>query len=138
MLYSRFLLASFMFIFLILSTMAAPTGRESLGVAIDSAGLQQPDQLPNLSPDSEAVIQEETHTFDWAPRGSKPSEMVLLHVDCGISFQDTPHPPPLPNGWLVSARLICPLIGSTVEARTPKLPPPSWQLADIPEDVVLN
>ncbi|KAJ2934185.1 hypothetical protein H1R20_g2918, partial [Candolleomyces eurysporus] len=74
MLYSRFLLASFMFIFLILSTMAAPTGRESLGVAIDSAPStqQQPDQLPNPSPDSEAVIQEETHTFDWAPRGSKP------------------------------------------------------------------
>jgi hypothetical protein len=62
-----------MVIFLILSAMAAPTGRDSSRVAIDSVAQQQqplPEQMPNLS--QEAVIQEETHTFDWAPQGSKP------------------------------------------------------------------
>jgi hypothetical protein len=61
-----------MFIFLVLSAMAAPTGRDSSRVAIDSVAQQQPlpEQMPNLS--QEAVIQEETHTFDWAPQGSKP------------------------------------------------------------------
>lgn len=67
MLYSRFLLTFLMLIFFILSALAAPIGRESPAVMVDSAT----NQLPSVSAD--AVIQEETHVFDWAAQGSNPA-----------------------------------------------------------------